>query len=524
MAQRRLRDDELKTIADEVGASIDPKDPRNVFFSGNEEAFRKKVQDVAGRPPVPLETPTTLDTPKQSFMASGLDSAGRMARSAAVGAANLIKSSPRTMADLGVGAGAGLANTVFSGGDLSRRATGMNRIIDEPDVKALMTPPNSPAGRLGYGVEQVGEFFIPGKAGLSGVKLASKLPQAATVTTRLARALFGSSVEGIGAAGVTALQGGGAKDAAATGLLTGAMTAAAGPVVRVAGKFPQWLGERIEKSLLKPTTFTSEGLTPTQIVKKVYQYGVGGNLQTSLEKITQKIDTLRGQLKGVLTHSSQEGAGVSLNRVARDTLEEFTGNLDAQASIGRISKEIEFHLNSQGKPMLSGVMDLLDANTAKQAVGDVGSWTHGLSGQVISDADRHLEKVANKYYYNLKTAIENMAQGPAKSINEALGDLIMLRGVLMRRIPAAERANVLNMGDLLAVSSHTFGLSMLNRLLQSGTVANALKSSGAAIDRSAPRISSSIGRMAGAVPSVLSRPNPVPAGERITVTGLDVGN
>ena len=38
MAQRRLRDDELKTIADEVGASIDPKDPRNVFFSGNEES------------------------------------------------------------------------------------------------------------------------------------------------------------------------------------------------------------------------------------------------------------------------------------------------------------------------------------------------------------------------------------------------------------------------------------------------------------------------------------------------------
>ena len=100
----------------------------------------------------------------------------------------------------------------------------------------------------------------------------------------------------------------------------------------------------------------------------------------------------------------------------------------------------------------------------------------------------------------------------------------MLRGVLMRRIPVAERTNVLNMGDLLAVSSHTFGLSMLNRLLQSGTAANALESGGAAITRSAPMVSSSISRMAGAIPSVLSRPKPVPLGGQITVTGLDVGN
>ena len=376
---------------------------------------------------------------------------------------------------------------------------------EESPLRQDLQPSNT-GEKIGYGLEKAAEFFTPGGAGFSAAKLAPRLPQSANITARLMQSLFGASIEGAGAAGVTVAQGGSLQDAASTGLTAGAITAAAGPVLRAAGQLPQWLGERIERSLLKPTTFTSEGLTPTQIVKKVYQYGVGGNLQTSLEKITQKIDTLRGQLAGVLTHSSQQGAGVSLNQVARDTLEEFTGNRDAQAAIERISREIEFHLNSQGKPILSGVMDLLDANTAKQAVGDVGSWTHGFSGQVISDADRWLEKVANKYYSNLKTAIENMAQGPAKSINNALGDLIMLRGVLMRRIPVAERANVLNMGDLLSVSSHTFGLSIANRLLQSGTVANALESGGGAIVRSAPIVSSLAGRLAGA----LSQPGPVP--------------
>lgn len=430
--------------------------------------------------------------------------------------------------DLLVGGVKGATDTAMSLGELVQKIPGVSRAVDalygQPGLSQAAFSDKSPfrqdlqptntGEKLGYGAEKIGEFFVPAGAGFSATNLAPKLPQAATTTAKLARSLFGASIEGAGAAGVTVAQGGSLQDAAYTGLTAGALTAAAGPAVRAAGKAQQWLGERIEKSLLKPTTFTSEGLTPTQIVKKVYQYGVGGNLQTSLEKITQKIDTLRGQLKGVLTHSSQQGAGVSLNQVARDTLKEYTGNTQAQAAIERISEQIEFHLNAQGKPVFSGVMDLLDANTAKQAVGDVGAWTHGITGQIISDADRALEKVANSYYSHLKTAIENMAQGPAQSINKALGDLIMLRGVLMRRIPVAERANVLNMGDLLSVSSHTFGLSIANRLLQSGTVANALESGGAAIARSAPKVASVAGRLAGA----LSRPsNPLKAGEEVYV-------
>jgi hypothetical protein len=67
------------------------------------------------------------------------------------------------------GVRAGLANTVFGGGDLIRRGLGMERIVDQPDVKALMTPPDSMAGKIGYHGEQIGEFFAPtgmvGKAG-----------------------------------------------------------------------------------------------------------------------------------------------------------------------------------------------------------------------------------------------------------------------------------------------------------------------------------------------------------------------
>ena len=68
MAQRRLRDDELKSAATKVGADIDPADPRNVIFSGpeNEEAFRKEVQAVAERAPEPLKNTTNDQLPEGS--------------------------------------------------------------------------------------------------------------------------------------------------------------------------------------------------------------------------------------------------------------------------------------------------------------------------------------------------------------------------------------------------------------------------------------------------------------------------
>jgi len=66
MAQRRLSDQELKTAAAKVGASIDPNDPRNVLFSGNEEAFRKEIQAVAERPPVVQKTVVDDQSDKSS--------------------------------------------------------------------------------------------------------------------------------------------------------------------------------------------------------------------------------------------------------------------------------------------------------------------------------------------------------------------------------------------------------------------------------------------------------------------------
>lgn len=121
----------------------------------------------------------------------------------------------RNAKDLASGVGAGIANTVFGGGDLIRRATGMPRIKDEPDVKAMTTPPDSTAGKAGYYGEQVGEFFLPtgivGKAG----KLAEVAKSGA-----LTLAQSGSPVDAGVSAGLTAVLPGGSAAKRMSGALS----------------------------------------------------------------------------------------------------------------------------------------------------------------------------------------------------------------------------------------------------------------------------------------------------------------
>ncbi len=83
------------------------------------------------------------------------------------------------------GLGAGVLSTIFHGGDLLRRATGQPRIIDTPDVRSAITPPESLAGKLGYGGEKMAEFFIPAGA----VGRAGQAVEAATAGMRGAGAL-----------------------------------------------------------------------------------------------------------------------------------------------------------------------------------------------------------------------------------------------------------------------------------------------------------------------------------------------
>lgn len=122
----------------------DPQTGRTVRLTGDSPPSEAELTEVfKSLPQAPQAAPAAPQAPARTWVDTAKDVAG--------------------------GVRAGMANTVFGGGDLIRRAVGMDRIIDDPEVQAAMTPPQSTAGKVGFAGEQIGEFFIPtgvvGKAG-----------------------------------------------------------------------------------------------------------------------------------------------------------------------------------------------------------------------------------------------------------------------------------------------------------------------------------------------------------------------
>lgn len=148
----------------------------------------------------------------------------------------------RAGADLAEGAASGLASTVYHGGDLIRRATGMERVIDTPEVKAAMTAPDSFAGKTGKFVEQAAEYAIPG-----GV--ATTLTKAASLPVRAA-------AQGVAAGLTSGVQSGGSPQQMAMSAALGAV----GPIVGAGVR--KLAGSAAEKALGVTKADRGYGKTP----------------------------------------------------------------------------------------------------------------------------------------------------------------------------------------------------------------------------------------------------------------------
>lgn len=120
----------------------------------------------------------------------------------------------KTFGDLARGATAGLASTVFQGGDIIRRGLGMERVIDRPEVQEAMTAPDSIPGTIGKYGEQALEFAVP----------LSKLTKATAGMGLIKR----MGVEAAGGAGVAAVQSGGDPVATVAGGVLGGTVPAVG--------------------------------------------------------------------------------------------------------------------------------------------------------------------------------------------------------------------------------------------------------------------------------------------------------
>jgi hypothetical protein len=204
------------------------------------------------------------------------------------------------------GLGAGVLSTIFHGGDLVRRGTeavvgpewaaklGMENKLDKPEVRALITPPSSTPGQLGYGAEKMGEFFIPAGA----VGKAAKVVEGATAGMRGAGALnlaARAGLEGAAAGGVAGVQTGGDPNAMREAALTaGGVTAGLGTAAAalpVAAKGLNLLARTQYGKVLNPAMKGTKHISRYETIPGLLERRVtGGSMEGLLDKTQTQVD------------------------------------------------------------------------------------------------------------------------------------------------------------------------------------------------------------------------------------------
>ena len=241
------------------------------------------------------------------------------------------------------------------------------------------------------------------------------------------------------------------------------------------------LGERIEQALVKPLQRElGQVKAPPEeagktMIQNLYKWDLGGTLPQSYQKATARLNDLGQQLRATL--AKNPAATVDLHQVlteaatdlSKGNVKTFGMNKEIATQLAKMGEEIEL-LGSKG------TVNLADANEIKQAIGLMGSWTN-LQRTADSTA---METVANTLYSKLRVAIEKGAGAAGSEIqglNQAMSEIIPIRNAVLRRLPVAERREILSLKEAFALAHGNLpglALAASDRAMRSGTVANAL--------------------------------------------------
>ncbi len=302
-------------------------------------------------------------------------------------------------------------------------------------------------GGIGAGVGAIAEG-----AG-AGSGLLSRIGQSATVG-------------GLGTGAIS-----GTKEGAEWGAVLGGAIPIVGSLI---SKFAPSIGQKIEMSLIKPT---SNDVADGFKVDTISKYDLGGSLQDTASKTHNMITDLAGQLRDKLgSASGQIDLTEQLANVESDISSNQAKTFGANT---KIDKAIRFFTDEINKVAPNGVVDINDAQDIKRSLGKIGAWQYGKT----DPESTAIETVANRFYTYMKTAIENVSPDGVKEINQKLGELIPVENAVIRRIPIAERSNMIGLSDIVsaipgASNPANFWLFFLNKLSKSGQFASTLMKAG----------------------------------------------
>lgn len=322
--------------------------------------------------------------------------------------------------------------------------------------------------------ERVAEFLAPSKYVQGATTgLASQAGKAVPFLKGTTEMLVKSGIGALTSGGQTAIQRGEVDKAAKINALISAL------IPPVSAGFAA-LGKKIGFSVIKPNQAdirdvkAPAGKAAKTFTDNIYKHNVGGSLRETAFKTETKLQKLSQQL----THSLKESdETIDLSKSYYDTYKQlynspktFGSNEAINSSLGRLAKEID--------TVSGGNMEkvpLLTANQIKQGAGSKGAWVFG---RVDPDSAAD-EIVYSRFYSILRDQIDEVGPPVVKRINKTISELIPIRNAVLRRIPVAERNNLLSLNANIGLYASIFNPQSLalvaaEQMSKSGKFANFL--------------------------------------------------
>jgi len=353
------------------------------------------------------------------------------------------------------GALTGPVSTMFHGGDLIRRGLGMERVIDRPEVKAAMTPPDSAAGKAGFMLEQAAEFGVPlakiarvtkgmpilqrmageaaASAGVAGIQSGGD-PTSMTVGAA-AGAVLPFAAKGMGAVANRVKQAAaGAQEGGVTGALAGAVRNVAPPsskAMLVQGLKPRATQRGFEKSL--DTGIADLAATAQETGKAIN--GIDDLIETigaAKKRVRAEYDAYAGPMR-------ERGSLVDGNAVADLMEKSIPSKVKLEAP--EVAKRLMERAQTYRRTFPLEEAELLMKETNAELDSFYGKYPMAQRKALLSDPEAALLDAQGKAWRDaIYKTIDSDTQGAsARAINRRYGALLDIEDAAVRRANVAKR-------------------------------------------------------------------------------------
>lgn len=327
---------------------------------------------------------------------------------------------------------------------------GKDATIKGKNVDEILTPEGT-AENIGFATERIAEFLAPS----GSVNKLANLAGNTAMKVAPAGIKTGANLLGQGV-----VQGSAAF--AQTGIQRGKIDAETKTAAIIATVFPfisegvSRLGTQIINRAIKPSIQDAKNGFKIENIKK---YDVGGSLSTSLTKTTNKLNEFSSQLDDKLATSD---VTIDISRAFKETADELKNKKslifgqvrDVNAGIDDLASDLQdFQKAFDGElDDFTQVPIRIANNQIKRGAGTKGAWVYG---KIDKNAEA-IDKVYSVFYNKLKKQIEEVGPAGIKELNKAMHELIPIQSALLRRIPVADRSNIVGLESSMALLGSVF--------------------------------------------------------------------